>query len=201
MKSSEFEKKTDLIFGTGMLKGMWVTLKNMIDSYYKKPEDGGIFTTQYPEEKCRDFDTARNFPFLVYDETPEKPRCVACGICERDCPVKCIHVVMAKDAAGKPLRKPAAFDVDYTICMNCGNCEEVCPFDSIFMDHDYDIASYDRKSLLKPMNELLKSNAYFHKIRPTDAAAVDAGIKAALEKKKAPPPAAPQQPPASQGPQ
>ena len=92
---------------------------------------------------------------------------------------------MAKDEAGKPLRKPAVFDIDYELCMNCGNCEEVCPFHSIFMDHDYEIASYDRSSLLRPMSELLKSNDYFHKIRPVSAEKTDAVIRAAQEKKAA----------------
>ncbi len=28
--------------------------------------------------------------------------------------------------------------------MNCGYCAEFCPFDAIKMDHDYELASYDR---------------------------------------------------------
>jgi NADH-quinone oxidoreductase subunit I len=178
-----FKKGSVPFWGFGILSGMGVTLKNFIDSYFKKPDSGGIFTIQYPEEKSADFEAARNFPFLVYDETPEKPRCVACGICERECPVKCIHVVMARDEAGKPLRKPAVFDIDYRLCMNCGNCEEVCPFHSIFMDHDYEIASCDRGSLLRPMSKLLKSNDYFHKIRPADSGKTDAAIRAGQAKK------------------
>ncbi|OQA58224.1 MAG: NADH-quinone oxidoreductase subunit I [Candidatus Omnitrophica bacterium ADurb.Bin277] len=187
----KFVKKSVPFFGWGVLCGLWVTLKNFITSYFRKPDEGGIFTVQYPEECLPDFEASRNFPFLVYDETPEKPRCVACGICERECPVKCIHVLMAKDENGKPLRRPAAFDIDYSLCMNCGNCEEVCPFNSIFMDHEHKIAAYDRKDLMRPMQKLLKSNSYFHSIRPRDAEAIDRAIKEAAEKKKAAVPAKP----------
>ncbi len=54
------------------------------------------------------------------------------------------------DAAGKPARKPAVFDIDYGLCMNCGMCEEVCPFDSIFMDHAFEVTAPERGEGLGP---------------------------------------------------
>ena len=194
------------IFGWGVFKGMMVTLKNFLTSYYRKPDEGGIFTVQYPEEREKEIENFRNFPFLVYVGTPEKIRCVACGICERECPPKCIHIEMELDIAGKPTRKPAAFDIDYGLCMNCGMCEDVCPFDSIFMDHAFEVTAPERQiSLVRHKNELLKSNEYFQKVRPTLASVIDQKRKAAEEKKKAA--ATPQsaggqaQPAAPQGPQ
>ena len=181
------------VFGWGILKGMWVTLKNFLTSYYRKPDAGGIFTVQYPEEREKEIENFRNFPFLVYDGAPEKIRCVACGICERECPPKCIHIEMELDAAGKPARKPAVLDIDYGLCMNCGMCEEVCPFDSIFMDHAFEVTAPERvEGLVRHKNCLSKSNEYFQKVRPTLAAAIDQKRKAAEEKKKAA--AAPQVP-------
>ena len=184
------------VFGMGVFKGMMVTLKNFLTSYYRKPDEGGIFTVQYPEEREKEIENFRNFPFLVYDETPEKIRCVACGICERECPTKCIHIEMALDPAGKPTRKPAVFDIDYGLCMNCGMCEEVCPFDSVFMDHVFEVTAPERQiRLIRHKDTLLKSNEYFRKIRPTLASAIDQKRKAAEDKKKAAtPPAAPQGP-------
>ena len=209
------------VFGWGVFKGMMVTLKNFLTSYFRKPDEGGIFTVQYPEEREKAIENFRNFPFLVYDGTPAKIRCVACGICERECPPKCIHIEMAIDATvpipvnfskteigavptpvdqnkikvgtGKPARKPAVFDIDYGLCMNCGICEEVCPFDSIFMDHAFEVTASERtEGLVRSKEELLKSNEYFQKVRPTLATAIDQKRKAAEEKKKAavPPPAA-----------
>jgi NADH-quinone oxidoreductase subunit I len=176
------------LFGMGVFKGMMVTLKNFLTSYFRKPDEGGIFTVQYPEEREKEIENFRNFPFLVYDGTPEKIRCVACGICERECPPKCIHIEMELTADGKPARKPAVFDIDYGLCMNCGMCEEVCPFDSIFMDHAFEVTAPERQEgLLRHKEELAKSNEYFQKVRPTLASAIDQKRKATEEKKKAPP--------------
>ncbi len=187
-----------MIFGWGVFKGMMVTFKNFATSYFCKRDNGGIFTVQYPEEREREIENFRNFPFLVYDGSPEKIRCVACGICERECPPKCIHIEMELDAAGKPARKPAVFDIDYSLCMNCGMCEEVCPFDSIFMDHAFEVTAPGRnESLVRHKKELAKSNEYFQKVRPSLATAIDQKRKAAEEKKKA---AAQAQPPAAQEP-
>ena len=177
------------LFGWGAFKGLMVTLKNFATSYFMPADKGGIFTVQYPEERIESFEAARNFPFLVYDENPEISRCVACGICERECPVKCIHIEMAKDSAGKPLRKPAVFDLDYGLCINCGMCETVCPFDSIYMDHVYEISAADRSAgLCQTKEQLLKPNSYFQKIRPKDAAVVDAKRKAKAAPRPAPKP-------------
>lgn len=175
-----------MIFGSGILRGMMVTIKNFVTSYFKKPLEGGLFTVEYPEKKLPSIESFRNIPFLVYDETPENPRCTACDICAKECPPKCIYIVMEKDENGKPLRKPAVFNIDAAVCMNCGICEEVCPFDSIYMDHDFEIANNERqKNLLYTKKDLLKPNSYFYQIRPKDAAAVDEKRRAAEEKKKA----------------
>jgi NADH-quinone oxidoreductase subunit I len=52
--------------------------------------------------------------------------------------------------------------------MNCGYCAEYCPFDAIKMDHDYELASYDRmKNNVHDMERLLKPASYYGEIRPT----------------------------------
>ncbi len=163
-----------------------VTLKNFVTSYFKAPDEGGIFTVEYPEKRLPEKERFRNFPFLLYDKNPENLRCVACDICAKECPPKCIYIVREFDKDGKPLKRPAVFDIDFTVCMNCGICEEACPFDAIYMDHEFEIASADRHAkLLYHRDDLLKSNEYFHKIRPTDASAIDARRREAEEKKKA----------------
>ena len=175
-----------MIYGSGIVKGMLVTLKNFVASYFKGPEDGGIFTVQYPEQRLKEKERFRNFPFLLYDNEPGNLRCVACDICAKECPPKCIYIVREFDKDGKPLKRPAIFDIDLTVCMNCGICEEACPFDAIYMDHEFEIAGPERhQNLLYHKDQLLKSNEHFHKIRPTDAAEIDARRRAAEEKKKA----------------
>lgn len=158
----------------GIFTSLGIVLKNFFASFFKKSEAGGVTTLQYPEEKPPIKEHFRNFPFLVYDEKPEDPRCVACDICAKECPPKCIFIVRETDKEGKPLKKPAVFDIDFSICMNCGICEEVCPFDAIFMDHEFEISKTERfQDLLYKKETLLKSNSYFHHIRPSDAQAID----------------------------
>ena len=175
----------------GVLRGMGITLKNFLLSYVtpRKPDSldtPGIVTIQYPAEKLVEKERFRNFPFLVYDEAAENPRCVACDICAKECPPKCIYIVRDTDAEGRALKKPKIFDIDHTVCMNCGICEEACPFDAIFMDHEFEIAGPERQgNLLYHKEKLLKSNDHFRKIRPTDAEAIDGRRRAAEEKKKA----------------
>lgn len=172
---------------------MMVTLKNFFASYFKGPEANGIFTVEYPEKRLPEKERFRNFPFLIYDNTPDNLRCVACDICAKECPPKCIYIVREFDKDNKPLKRPATFDIDLTVCMNCGICEEACPFDAIYMDHEFEIANAERhQNLLYHKEDLLKSNEHFHKIRPTDAAAIDQRRQeAAAAKAKAavPPPA------------
>lgn len=174
-----------MFFGSGVLKGMMITLKTFVASYFRGPDNGGIFTVQYPEQRLEEKENFRNFPFLVYDKTPDNLRCVACDICAKECPPKCIYIVREFDKDNKPLKRPAVFSIDHTVCMNCGICEEACPFDAIFMDHHFEIASADRQgALLLNREDLLKSNEYFNKIRPTDAAVIDAKRAEAEAKKK-----------------
>jgi NADH-quinone oxidoreductase subunit I len=150
------------------------------------PDTRGIFTIQYPEEKLPTPEEFRYVPFLVYDETEsgEKAvRCTSCGICAKVCPPQCIWIVRTNDPkTGKPVPVPAAFYIDADICMNCGYCAEYCPFDAIKMDHDYEIASYDRNVL--NMEQLLKSADYYASIRPENAAREDEA-RAAKEAAKA----------------
>jgi NADH-quinone oxidoreductase subunit I len=175
-----------MFFGSGILRGMAVTFKNFVASYFRPAEEGGLFTVEYPDKMIPAKERFRNFPFLIYDDKPENLRCVACDICAKECPPKCIYIVREFDKDGKPLKRPAVFDIDFTICMNCGICEEACPFDAIFMDHEFEIADADRQEhLLYHKEDLLKSNEHFHKIRPTDADEVDRRLREAAEKKKA----------------
>lgn len=171
------------MLGLGVIKGMIVTFQNFVASYFLKSH---LTTVQYPEERIPAKERFRNFPFLLYDAQADDPRCVACDICAKECPPKCIHIVKDADEQGKPLKRPKTFDIDYSICMNCGICEEVCPFDAIYMDHTFELAEYGRfKDLNYTKERLLKSNDYFYKIRPNDANRIDNERRKKEEAKKA----------------
>jgi NADH-quinone oxidoreductase subunit I len=66
--------------------------------------------------------------------------------------------------------EPEAFFIDIDICMNCGYCAEFCPFDAIKMDHDYELASYDRTTHhIYDKQKLSKELRYWKAIAPTRA--------------------------------
>ena len=175
------------MLGTGLIRGLLETGRNFIGSYFK-PER--LTTVQYPEQKLPPQENARTIPFLVFDgdNAAAGLRCTACTICEQECPPQCIFIV--KDTAKKPdyLGKmqfqPKVFDIDISVCMGCGICAEVCPFDSIKMDHVYNLATSDRFSaLLLHKEQLAKSNTYFYQIHPAQAGEID--VQRAADKFKA----------------
>jgi NADH-quinone oxidoreductase subunit I len=170
--------------GLGLLQGLAVTGKNMVQSFYKKER---MTTVQYPEERAPISPNFRNFPFLVYDDNPESGlRCTACSICEKECPPQCIYIVLDRDENGKSLKRPKIFDIDLSVCMNCGICAEVCPFDSIYMDGQYELSTADRfGGLLFGLDRLSKSADYHMQLRPEQASEVMARRKAEEEKKAA----------------
>jgi NADH-quinone oxidoreductase subunit I len=176
--------------GFGLLKGLWVTFRRLVDTYlvdlrwrgrrYRSPEGlqdrltyntRGIFTVQYPEEKIPSPENFRFVPFLVYDELEgggRKMRCTACGMCARVCPPQCIWITRAVDPeTGKPLSQPAEFVIEADVCMNCGLCAEFCPFDAIQMDHNYELAARDRWTDLRfDLKKLSKPASYHAAIHP-----------------------------------
>jgi NADH-quinone oxidoreductase subunit I len=175
------------LLGEGILKGLGETARNFAGSFVSADR---LTTVQYPEEHAPVIEATRDFPFLVYDGTDWEAglRCVACQICEKECPPKCIYIVKSTDkkpdALGKPQIYPTRFDIDISVCMSCQICVEVCPFEAIKMDNEFELSTTDRfGGLLYDREKLAKSNEYYHKIHPTEAAEVDARL--AEEKAKA----------------
>src|SRR5258705_13371810 len=175
------------MLGEGIIQGMAETARNFVGSYVTKER---LTTVQYPEERLQAKEAARNFPFLVFDGNDPHAglRCVACQICEKECPPQCIYIEKSKDKkpdyVGKPQFYPAVFDIDTSVCMSCQICVEVCPFDAIKMNTEFELSTANRfGGLLVNRQQLARSNVHYHKIHPTEAAEVDARL--AAEKAKA----------------
>lgn len=182
------------MYGTGILRGLGITLKHFVDTFTNDLEwlgsratpetfeirqgtqSEGVYTVEYPDEKIAVPERFRFVPFLVVNnhDDPHAPGhdwCTSCGICAKVCPPQCIWIVRGTDAnTGRPKPEPEAFFIDIDICMNCGYCSEFCPFDAIKMDHDYELASYDRTTNhVFDKSRLSKEVRYWQNIAPTTA--------------------------------
>jgi NADH-quinone oxidoreductase subunit I len=194
------------MFGSGLLKGLGVTLKHFADTFtddrqkvpsrYQDSRDlgfgrkiieqpitqEGLLTIQYPEEKRLLPERFRYIPMLLWDTEKNEDRCTACGICAKVCPPQCIWIVRDTDDKGKPVTRPAEFYIDAAVCMSCSFCAEFCPFDAIKMNHDYELAVYDRyPQLVYNKAELTVPIEYYAALWPTQYAEEEARRKAEEE--------------------
>jgi len=81
--------------------------------------------------------------------------------------------------------RQAEFAIDIDLCMNCGYCAEYCPFDAIKMDHDFELAGYERmEANIHLKDRLLKPASYYAGIRPLSYA-LEQEAKAELAERKA----------------
>ena len=118
------------MFGTGLLKGLGITLKHMMDTFsddrkevpsryqdslvfdngrriMQQPiEQEGLLTIQYPEEKRLLPERFRYIPMLIWDTEKGEDLCTACGICAKVCPPQCIWIVRDMDAKGRRVSVP-----------------------------------------------------------------------------------------------
>jgi len=194
------------MYGKGIVKGLGVTCKHFFETYIEdfkwlfagrdrkarslaarnSTRERGVFTVQYPEEKIPSPERFRFVPFLLVDDQTQAYRCTSCGICAKVCPPQCIWIERGTDpVTGRPVPSPRNFWIDIDVCMNCGFCAEFCPFDAIKMDHDYELASYDRTSRhIFDKQRLARPVSYYASLRPVDYAEEER-VRAEEEARKA----------------
>jgi NADH-quinone oxidoreductase subunit I len=182
------------MYGLGIVRGLGMVFKHFIDTYFddvrwlgrryynpealavrQGPKAAGIFTVQYPEERLVTPEEFRFIPFLLTEEKDNgvvEDRCTSCGICAKVCPPQCIWIERTNDPkTGRPVPAPKEFYIDIDICMNCGFCAEYCPFDAIKMDHNFELASFDRTGAhIFNKQRLSRPVSYYAALRPTNYA-------------------------------
>ena len=103
-------------------------------------------TVQYPDRT----------PRPVVDVLPDRYRgflmvdmdiCTACKLCEKDCPIDCIEIIIDKDEETKQ-RYMSQFDIDLAKCMWCGLCTEPCPTGAIHFTPEFEKATTNLRDLL-----------------------------------------------------
>lgn len=131
-----------------LVKGMEVTGKEFIT-----PK----ITERYPEDRAemKIPERFRAVLELKYDDEG-RHKCIACGICERNCPNGTITVQtkMVETPDGKKKRKLDNYIYDLGSCTFCQLCVTSCPQDALEFSNDFEQAVFSRSKLVKKLNYL-----------------------------------------------
>ena len=125
------------MFGTGIAKGMMVTMRTL----FRTP-----FTVKYPEE-IRPVPVNARTNLLWFEE-----RCTGCSTCAQACPDGCILVQTSPREDGS--LNVDRYEIDFRLCMYCGLCVEACPYEAIQAGGPLNDATYDFNSLYRDKHRL-----------------------------------------------
>ena len=171
------------MFGFGLLKALWVTIKNFI-----LPSRFNAY--QYPDRKLDPVSLAqkeqKNF-FLFILQSPIKvlkslmglistkeyvprnprfrgqdfkwyiERCTGCASCAKYCPLGIIEIqtFSSHDRVTEGEKYNIdVFDIDIGRCMFCGLCVEACPYDALHMGSGFEEGTYKRENLVIDVDRL-----------------------------------------------
>lgn len=112
-------------------------------------------TEQYPENRdtLKMFDRFRGQLVMPHNENNEH-KCVACGICQMNCPNGSIRVVSetVTDEEGKKKKVLTRYEYDLGSCLYCQLCVRSCPHGAIEFDTKFEHAVFTREKLVRRLN-------------------------------------------------
>jgi NADH-quinone oxidoreductase subunit I len=131
-----------------LLKGM-----KMTGYYFTHPKE--IITEQYPDNRAT-LQLAERFRgevIMMHDENNQHA-CTGCSACEIACPNATIKIINKFDILpdGKKKKAIDKFVYHLELCTMCGLCVEACPTNAIKMANTFEHSVYDRRQLLKTLN-------------------------------------------------
>jgi len=141
-----------------VFKGMRVTLGHFIRNLL---DNSKLYVRHYPEQKPEITSRWRGRHRLTTFEDGSI-KCVACFMCQTNCPSNCIMIEAGERLDGREEKMPVRFDIDLLECIYCGYCVEACPKDAIRMDTGiFSSVSNDRESMMKGIEELAATPGAF----------------------------------------
>ena len=99
--------------------------------------------TEYPEVPTQVQPRFRGRLTLLKDEQGET-KCVCCLACEKICPTQVITIESGKKE-GRKTKLPLRYDFEMERCIFCEFCVESCGFDAIILNHQFELAAYNRE--------------------------------------------------------
>lgn len=102
-------------------------------------------TEEYPERPVQVAPRFRGRLQMLKDEAGEV-KCVVCMACQKVCPTGVITIEGGKKE-GRKTKLPVRYDFEMERCIFCEFCVESCGFDAIILNHQFELAVYDREDL------------------------------------------------------
>lgn len=129
-----------------LLKGMSITMREFFT-----PKT----TEQYPENRAtlKMFNRFRGELVLPHNDKNEH-KCVACGICQMNCPNDTIRLEteMVTDEEGKKKKRLVKYEYDLGSCLFCQLCVKNCPYGAIEFRPTFEHAVFTREKLVLQLN-------------------------------------------------
>ena len=129
-----------------LLKGMGITLREFFT-----PKT----TEKYPENRAtlKMFNRFRGELIMPHNEKNEH-KCVACGLCQMNCPNDTIHLEteMVTDEEGKKKKVLVKYKYDLGSCLFCQLCVKNCPYGAIEFRPTFEHAVFTREKLVRQLN-------------------------------------------------
>jgi len=141
-----------------VFKGMVVTLGHFITNLL---DNSKLLVRHYPEVKPEIPVRWRGRHRLTKHEDGTM-KCVACFMCQTNCPAKCIMIEAGERIDGRTEKMPVKFNIDLLECIYCGYCVEACPMEAIRMDTGiFSVTGSEREPFVLGLEELLATKGAF----------------------------------------